>query len=392
MSAVNRRWLVAVATCCALAALLILPASVQTVTCTMGVCDNGQYQGARIQLAASRQHAEALTTQLREAAALSLAARVLPRAAAVGEPIVWFAPDVPGRVRQSFVAALDSERAARKPWAGRGRVAVLVVTDTARSINGVRLAYGPVGRMATRALLPSPNTGNRCVTVVYLRSLALRNGVNHDRSRPLLDACAFFDAFGTPGPNIAASLDSGRYDGARIYTPGATDSLRRRYARGSLLGWSLAHWPNAAGCAAGSDERCEALIRARLVETRFGYRYPATAAVQRLPVTTEWSDGRNGSALLDVVAADIGPERFARLWTSNATFVDAYREVTGRSIANLVRPVAAQLFEPAGRRTGFGARATIDTSRTIGSGVLVIATIALLAMCAERLARRPRPT
>lgn len=381
MTTAVRLWALAITAVCAVTAALVSLVEFTERSCPFGFCSYEQFRDLRYRAAVVRQIETITHVKYRAASDLALASRVLP-AAIAGEPAIWFAPDVPDVARRSVRAALDAERRARAPWLGHGTVGVVVLVDSASRFDGRKVPRGgwPV---ATRALYPSPATGGRCVAVIRLRGTALHESVTGSVERPLLDACGLVDAFGPPGAAIAAALDSGAYRAARLYIPAARDSVRRRADRLALLWYNddlSVHL-----CAAGAATECENRVL-RTMARRSSYAFGIAPA--SLPTTDEW-DPANGPALMDAIAADLGPERFARFWTSDLPASEAYHAVAGRPLGGLARSVIQADLGRQHVHRAFGFRATRVLSATIGSSALVLLTIAGLVALASRVSRRP---
>lgn len=391
MNRTVRYWLIATGLTCALAGALVLAIENDDNTCFFGYCGFFPLRGIRVQLQAAAAHERRLITAYRAATDLALAARVLPTTPAVGEPAIWFAQELPEAIRRTVRAAIDSERAVRAPWRGRSRsrIGVLVLADTASKFEGRSVQRGsPVD---VRSLYPSAATGGRCITVIRLRAGAVREGVTWSRSRPLLDACSLLDAFGPPGPAIAAALDSGAYHAARLYTPAAPDTVRRSRALYAIASsYDLPMYR----CAVRDDVDCAELVHAAISrrprEDEFSYW-----TGQRLvdpPFATDENNRWQRGAFMDAIAADLGPARFEKFWKSTAPVLDAYREASGRSIGDLIRGYVGVTLFGERPRTGFGMRGTNTASATIGSSALIVAFIFTLLVAATRASQRPTVT
>jgi hypothetical protein len=239
-----------------------------------------------------------------------------------------------------------------------------------------------------RAILPSPETGGRCVAVIRLRGTALTSPVAWSATRPLLDACSFFDAFGEPGPRIRATLDSAAFSSARLYLPAASDSARHSRGRSAILDeyGDL----DAYRCSTGLAAVCDSLVLSTASQRRFasGYWWEGNqSTVAPLAVTSEGNRWFSG-ALFDAVAADLGPERFQRLWSSGQSLADAYQALAGQPIGALAQQAVAPRF----RRSGQYGQALFQPMRrgtaALGSNALTLAALALLLLAATRM-RRP---
>lgn len=379
MTAVFGRWVVTIAVSCAIAGALVQSFTPEYERCPFGVCPWSDFPDVRIRRSAAGSHEAGEWGALRDASDIALAARVVASSGpSTGAPTVWFAPDVGAVARASVRRALGEELGAGGTWRRRGGIAVLVLVDSSHTFEGLPALFRNQSGVATRAIAPSPATTGRCVSVVRLGKSAATDGFDASAKRSLLDACGFFDAFGAPGRAIAAALDSGRYDAARAYLPGLPDSTRQRLAVSGLVGGFYATPPTGiVQCATGADSACTAYVMG-LVHSRPYVRGEFSNAPRTSgPVTVERYEPAQTS-LFDLIALDLGPERFARFWHSDAPLPDAYREVAGVPITNLMRRVSGGAMRYRFPPTGFGMRLTNRTSATLGSSALVILTIAAL--------------
>ena len=118
--------------------------------------------------------------------------------------------------------------------------------------------------------------------------------------KPLLDACAFFDAFGEPGPRIRATLDSGLFSSARLYLPAAPDSVRRSRNRRAL---TESRWSDSDvdlyRCSAGQLGACDSVVlTAAAVRRSWNYSIWASLPHEaQLPLTVENDNWRSGALM-----------------------------------------------------------------------------------------------
>jgi hypothetical protein len=329
-----------------------------------------------------------------DVADLSLVAKSLPASRrGPGEPEVVFAPGVTDSARRATLAALTLERGARGEWRGKGRVVVIVANNedlpvrpaAAPSPRPVRRRVDG-DRVITRFIPPSAATGDRCVVVVRLAGTSMDRGPMFRRARPLMDACAFYDAFGAPGGRVAALLDRGLYAAARVYAPSIDDvSQVDAHAIGDAL--RSDERTSGAACLGGSAGDCEALVLSTLSDS-IAPRPTAAASGIRVPFPLEAGPSRIHAlqALVDAV----GPADFARVWSSDDSLQVSFRREHLRPLADIGLDAARRVAIPGFYPTGFGSRATIESSREAMSAALVVAFLVGAGWIASAASRRPR--
>src|SRR6185369_15626967 len=104
-------------------------------------------------------------------------------------------------------------------------------------------------------------------------------------------------------------------------------------------------------CSTGLIAVCDSLVLARAAQRRLpsdGWWESRPAVVAPLAVTLEGDRWFSG-ALFDAVAADLGPERFQRLWSSNQSLADAYQSFAGQPIGTLAQQAVAPQFRRSGQ-------------------------------------------
>ena len=293
---------------------------------------------------------------------------------------VWFDADVPVAARREVSRLLDADEAARGAWRGKGNVGVLVFTDTATAVDGIRLPWGFNSGLiaATKVLPPTRATGDRCVTVIHVGHLALLGGGAIPPDRGLLDGCAFYDAFGMPGAQIAGWMDSTKISYARALSFAPPDSLSTRLRR-----WGYEDFFYSDGrysrCAAGDLPACSAMIREPI--TSFYWRYWHDASVPPPAESQEVLTRSRGfnAALLDDMVRDIGPERFERVWQSSKSLDSAYFDATGDQLAAWLHRRTVAMDGP------YHIGPLLSTT----SAIITLFSIALSLALSVRLARRP---
>jgi hypothetical protein len=143
-------------------------------------------------------------------------------------------------------------------------------------------------------------------------------------ARGLLGPCAFYAAFGKPGPRIERWLSARRYDvalyaawdldlaHARRDTRWFTDYINMpRAQRRWIWGWLYQAPPSTVGCIAGRADACAAFVI-------------AGSDAQGKPSSVSAIDNRRrgpplpgATQLLSDALREFGPARFARFWTSD---------------------------------------------------------------------------
>lgn len=374
-------WTLTVAACCVLGGALVAGIESRADACPFQVCSTADFYAPRLRERAAGLHASDSWHAYREARALALADRVLPATAMAGDPFVWFSPEVPERVRATVRAALRRDRAAYA--GGRAPVALLVVVDSNRTLDGIALPRR-VGGSSTRAIWPSPTTHGWCTAVVTLGAGGVKDGISWWPARPLLDACSFYDAFGAPATRLAAALDSGAYQAARAYRPAVGDSVRRRYSQ-----W---YWPASVTgylCANGLDGACAAYIEPVISSRRRAtYAYAYATAPER--ETTAESEGPFASpSVLDLLALQLGPAEFGKFWATDPPAGESYVRGAGPPVTTVARRMARESLAYIQEAIPFGTRPGRPTLAAFGDAVLTLLTVAIFAFAAALYARRP---
>jgi hypothetical protein len=295
------------------------------------------------------------------------------------DPVVWFDSDVPALARLQVNNAIAAERAARGAWRGHGAVGVLVFTDTATTIGGVPMSWGTYAgnTVMTQLIPPSKSTGDRCVTVIKLGRHAAHGEAFPDGR--LLDGCAFYDAFGAPGPAIAAWLAQENFRVARSLSFAPPDMVRNLVRPTDYE----AIFDNASlvRCAGGDLAACPSLMhrdQSRPIYYSDWYGGPDRS----IPPSDESSRRFNslgGSSYLEALMRDLGPGRFQHMWQSTKSLEDGYFEATGE-------PLAAWLHR---QTVMYDGAYHIGPLPTPTSALLTMIAVLALAAASVRWAVRP---
>jgi hypothetical protein len=388
MTNATKRWFLWTPAAAVVAMLALLTLESSGGRCFLNVCGGGTVESATRQRESASIAARMRWAELRAMDDIAVAMRLLPPPSpTTGQASVVFSSDIAEPIRQSVHRALEAERAARAPWHSRGRVAVVVASDTARLIGPGNAREWRLGRsewVAVRTLPPSPLTDGRCVTIIRLRARGMRDGIVFDPQRPTMDACAMVDAFGAPGRAISAALDSSGWRAAGIFTPSLPDSIRRLRHLAVLSGATLGRFEDLS-CLGRDTIAC-----ARIITDQLSTGDPGRLQVPFI-IGGSTPYARSASMLLDALVTEIGPAAFEKVWRSDEPFAVAYAASNGRPLHQLAYEAVRRGYGYAdGRTTGFGANATKTPVRFFGSSVLGLAFIAGLALLTGRLAPRAR--
>jgi len=282
------------------------------------------------------------------------------------------------RQRQN-AARIERLASAFAPAPARHPVDVVFVSDTMQTIRG---------ELATREGLITyvmpVRDGDRCVAILRATSWTAQYV-----AAQALGPCGFYQAFGTPGPEINRWLRDGAWHYARwsfgkqppaLWRP---DSwyFRQYYAWGRAAGFPLRHSFTVRGyaCAAGNTAACE-----EQVVTPAGrvLRFDR-ANLWTVGLTTNMDGvqafGPRERYLLHAIAADLGAERFLRFWTSSLPVSDAFREASGRDLGEWTAAWAGSSYG-----TGLETGPTLPPLHA-GAGIaVVIAGLGIGALVARR--------
>ncbi len=358
MKITAERWIAACVLACAFIGVMFLPPDVFRDTPRYtSMIQSRRHEAVMQDLASIRySHARALWSSY-EAKLVTDASKQAfgGHTAVAGEPIVSFSTDVPDVARRTITSHLTSERAARGDWHGNGAVGVLIKTDTATTFNGESTTWlwGYSYSVSSQVFPPTAENGEHCVTVIRLGHNAIKALVGRDTiaSRAqLLDACAFYDAFGAPGPEIARWMQSELFDYGRLLDMSPPDSTSKPSPSWARDNYYYNDFP-ASKCSAGEDEWCFKSVNRRAVDDRYedafsfgqeNYWRWSDRSVPKIPRSSYQSVNRTGlyvdhQPFLESMVRDLGPARFQRVWKSPKALPDAYFDVTGEMLAAWMR-------------------------------------------------------
>jgi hypothetical protein len=246
---------------------------------------------------------------------------------------------------QSLLRSMIDRAARAKLGASGVGVDVFAVTDLATSVRGV--GRYPLTWMEVRYEIPR-TPGDRCR--VYVRSgqpSAETERELRSQSAPeqLLGPCAFFAAFGQPGPKIREWLLAGGWayatDGSWTGTPqnGWQNRRRMEIFKGPAPAlYYLRVESKAPACIVGDLAACEAIatVGGTRSRTRPVGSYTAGLTLGRYRYFPSAMGQFGGEFLADVVGAT-GRERFKAFWTSPDSVPQAYAAASGKSWGQEIR-------------------------------------------------------
>jgi hypothetical protein len=295
-----------------------------------------------------------------------------------GNPILWFGPDISPDVRARAGHIIANERAARGEWAGRGAVGVMVVSDTATMLGGVKLPplFDRDRALFTSVLPATPQNGDHCVAVIRLRHHAMVRAPGElSADRLALDGCAFTDAFGAPGPKIADWLKASRYTFARRLSYSANDSVIKRGGY-----WFDEGDEQSKRCRGGIDSACVANVPSNArYDGWYGWRLDLSVPTPDESLEEFGVLGDIRDSYMEGLARDLGAARFQRMWRSAKPLPDAYFDETGQSLAAWSRRRELEYHGPY----------HIGPMQPPSSAFLTVLSILVLAAISIRFAPRP---
>lgn len=272
---------------------------------------------------------------------------------------------------------LVSERLAalllpRRPVTPEVPVDLVLLVDTATRIRGVPLA-AQHGLLRTDYALPTVGTNDRCVVLTRTKELAAgrrySDAFGDLALSKLLGPCAYYEAFGHPGPRIDAWLRRHAWnyglsaDWNRAPTKWKTHPWY--YGAGARLqtfytdDWIMRRAITSRGyrCAAGDVSSCDsALFDRRSVRSLQSAKvWEGDLVTTRVAVDQEgdrnywWATtaeelGPREWELLAAVVHDFGPDPFRQFWQSREEPRVAFRAATGHDFAEWTREWAQRTY------------------------------------------------
>ena len=377
------RWSLACLVGCALIAVTFLPAGYDTEDSPRDYWMRSPIHLREDQvsqrLSVSWEHATLLNRSYKAALDAELANRAFGATHAdAAKPVVYYGADIPAAVRARVQQLIDNEIAARGEWTGHGAVGILVRSDTGTTLGGNKLPafYDRDRSLTTVVLPPTAANGNHCVTVVRLRHHAFTDmPAAFSTARLPLDGCAFTDAFGAPGPQIANWLQRSHFTFARrlSYSPSDT-ALKKAWA------WYDNGDDQSKRCRGGIDSAC---VASAVGDSRFdlwyGWRPDYSVAAPDASDEVLGEIGGFRDTFMESLARDLGSARFQRMWRSQKPLAEAYFDETGEPLANWIRA----------RQTLYNGPYKIGPMQPPSSAFLTLLSILILAAITIRFAPRP---
>lgn len=222
----------------------------------------------------------------------------------------------------------------QKAIGGDGRsLLVSVARDTIGS-TPKRLSY----RTERQFILPAATDGESCITIVLIGRA--RREPDSDDLAGILGPCAFYAAFGPPGPGVESWLRRRLYDVAlnAVWPARADSNPGLMVPRKATRKEELEQWLDfgrsyrlldATGCSSGDQQLCARLVRAALKSRQ------STVPDGLVLEYRDWGSitnlGPSGSVFLADLLAEQGREKFARFWRSPLEMEVAFKEAFGES-------------------------------------------------------------
>jgi len=214
---------------------------------------------------------------------------------------------------------------------------VVFIQDAPGLVRGVQVQQN----LSQTILLPD-RPGSRCVVIARVGQRQYPNWLSsREFASRVLGPCSYYEAYGTPGPQIDRWLRAGAWHFGRVsagdralglWFPPGWLSKDRWAAEG---GYPLRVYVplGSVTCLAGDAAACEAVVRSSgdmgAIPLRAGNAWTLGAFGTSDDV---FALGPYGPYFLSEMAHNIGPERFKRFWTSTADPVQAFRDATGQEL------------------------------------------------------------
>ena len=297
-------------------------------------------------VSAAQQGAEYLARNYRLLQIIDSVQRIVSRAPDTGSLRVFIDGTYPPRFRGLMEAMIRRARVL-KPGTSVG-IDVIAVQDAATGVRGVWRF--PISQIEVRYELPS-RAGQRCR--VYLRSGPPTASMERElrgqaAAEQVLGPCAFYSAFGEPGPRVREWLVAGGWgyttEGSWTSTPESRQYFGGYYEPGDLFRGTpraLSYLGIEAGgpaCMVGDLSECERVAQIIKQTRRMKPVGPYTAGLslgryRYFPMGL----GTFAGELLSDMVSDIGRERFKAFWTSPDSVPKAYATAAGKSWGQAVR-------------------------------------------------------
>lgn len=222
-------------------------------------------------------------------------------------------------------------------------VIVALIADTG-SVNGVpRVARNRT--LSADVSIATPRTGDEpCIIVIRVQQIVVPSSQALRIARQgAVSVCAFFHAFGFPGPHIREWLERVHYDPAGLanwWIPAVAVSRPSRFDEGARYGFD--ERLDVLKCVAGDLAGCERVpTQKRDIPAMFklGMRSelePPPALLTRLP-RGNFIGFRGGEQYLSDLVRAHGAEQFGRFWRSTQPVPQAFEEAFGKDFGTAVQ-------------------------------------------------------
>lgn len=231
------------------------------------------------------------------------------------------------------------------PGPARVRTVVMITTDSAKFYRGVR-----VDRSQRQLLLPALTDGRTCALILSmdggLVSKATSSYARANSLHGVLESnagiCVWLAKYGSPGSALGGWLSELDYNpalSALERAPSEVPRTERAHSTAAAIGYgwySSSIGIPAAACLAGVTARCDSVWSARAFAPR-----PAMLPQGFVRTGRWWSENGAAGVLSQHFVArletKLGPESFARLWSSNASVDSAFTDAAGMTLAEETR-------------------------------------------------------
>lgn len=263
----------------------------------------------------------------------------VPRGVAVGAGNVLVRGDagIARALLDGAEASLATELARHRIDRPAYPIAVVLMVDT---------TMNPGGHFYTRATVLPSQPDEPCTVVVRFQRPATKWNRSAGQER-LLGPCGFFAKYGAPGAGMLEYLRSNTMRTAEyLWAPTPW------FERDALMPASYARsWPALAGCRAGRDSACLAVLAGTSPMTGYfgawddAQRGPNDVSVDGPLLRSGFYDRVSGGLLANL-ATSLGDDRFARLWRDARGPHVAYEAIAGEPLTAWMQRVVAGEVEP----------------------------------------------
>jgi hypothetical protein len=324
-----RHWLVAALAGCALVAVALLPVQIRQYR-MRGPVGSNRVSRLRSQLWTAYQRLHEL--EVRESV-MSRAHEAL--LTSQGAPALILDPGIPREGRAELERALEEPLRILEPPTPTVALAIAVVLDTVPSERG--------GGLRIRYFVPDSADDAVCLSLISLHDTLADYGrgwwfepfareEQADTVDALLGPCAYYRAFGLPGPDVERWLRETEFATARrlVWATGGPPLER-------MPGDEVAMWRSwrigLTACATGNRSACRRALFGR--EATSYLSAGSGAAVRYRYWSPYFSElGPQEWRFLSDVVSEFGRERFAAFWSSEEPVERAFQAATGTDLVD----------------------------------------------------------